>query len=325
MSHQRLTLDDPVFAGRLRTAPRPARRAHVARRAVVPKRRLVMTELYDRTPPKLLFSDQPNHIPEQTPPHAAPLPQNYPVSTQTTQPTAPLDLVHPKHSRKEKKRVRTKAGTVMFAMAITLFMFGTAVAALGLKTNKHVEAQVTQVAKTVSTQNASTAADTPPDEQKPTAKSYSVYQVPADHPRYISIPKLRVDARVLALGTKSDDELMTPSNIYDTGWYQGSAKPGDKSGAILIDGHVHGITSPGVFMNLKKLSAGDLITIERGDGVKQTFQVVKTQSYDKDTVDMQAAMKSADPSKLGLNLITCTGTVKGNEYQQRLIVFAVQT
>jgi len=322
MSDQRITLDNPVFAGRLKVSRQPVRRAAYARRPVIPARRLVVTELYEKQPAQI---QPPTDAPVVPPVHEKPY---SPITPQIAE-VPPVQPTHvkeaqPKRAKKTKRKsTRTRAGTAMFAMATILFVFGLTVGVLGLKTNKHVEAQVTKVAQAAaSTQDASTA-DAPPEEKKPDTKTYGTYTVPTDHPRYLTIPKISVNARIRALGTKDDGELLAPNNIYDAGWYQSGAKPGDKNGAILIDGHVHGIANPGVFMNLKRLVAGDVITIERGDGVKQSFRVVKTQSYGKDSVDMQAAVKSVDPAKLGLNLITCTGSVKGNEYQERLIIFAV--
>ena len=41
---------------------------------------------------------------------------------------------------------------------------------------------------------------------------------------------------------------------------------------------------------------------------------------------MNSAMVSVDSSKLGLNIITCSGNIddSGNHYQQRLIVYTVK-
>lgn len=95
---------------------------------------------------------------------------------------------------------------------------------------------------------------------------------------------------------------------------------------MLIDGHVHGPIEPGVFADLKKLKPGDEVKIERGDGQIFTYQVVDSKTYPAESVDMGAALRSAQSGRPGLNLITCTGKLDRatNSYKERLVVFTVQ-
>ncbi|MBC7746456.1 class F sortase [Pedobacter sp.] len=214
-----------------------------------------------------------------------------------------------------------KTSLALVTMAVILFVAGISVVIVGFYQNNQVATQVKNVAQSV----VGTTASRQPDETKPDAASQSSYTVGPTKPRMLIIDKLGVNARVHQLGVDSNNELQTPNNIYDTGWYDNSAKPGDAGGAILIDGHVHGPTQPGVFYKLKTLVAGDIIKLERGDDTVYTFKVVKSQTYPVDNVDMNAAIVSAVPGKLGLNLMTCTGSVntQTQSYNERLIVFAV--
>ena len=161
------------------------------------------------------------------------------------------------------------------------------------------------------------------DEKKPAPDALASYKVAADLPRVIRIEKIKIKSRVLALGVKSNNELKAPVNIYDSGWYLESAKPGAQ-GAMLIDGHVSGPTQKGIFYDLKKLVAGDTIKIERGDGKTFSYSVIKSKVYDKDKVDMAAALTPIESGKPGLNLITCTGSFnnQSDQYEDRLVVFA---
>lgn len=95
--------------------------------------------------------------------------------------------------------------------------------------------------------------------------------MPAEQPRAIYIDKLGVAARIQAMGTNPDKSLQAPLNIYDTGWYSKSAKPGH-DGAVLIDGH-SGLDIPGIFDRLEDLSEGDRITVETGNGTKYSYVV----------------------------------------------------
>lgn len=231
-----------------------------------------------------------------------------------------------KSSSKPKVKSHKKTPLLLTSMAVVVFGVGLAVSLNGWRTDKTVKAQVAHLTQSSDQGTSSQASSDIPDESHPpAAASLGSYQVAADLPRFLRIPKLQVNARVKRLGVKSDNELQTPSTIYDTGWYDGSSKPGE-GGAVLIDGHVSGPTKQGVFYGLKTLQPGDKIDLERGDGVVFHYQVVKSQAYDDTKVDMVAALTPVTPGKNGLNLITCTGKFDpaSNEFKQREIVFAVQ-
>ncbi|HSX41532.1 MAG TPA: class F sortase [Candidatus Saccharimonadales bacterium] len=156
--------------------------------------------------------------------------------------------------------------------------------------------------------------------------SFDNYTVAPDLPRFIDIKKIGVKARVKRLGVDSKNQLQAPSNVYDTGWYDGSAKPGEP-GAVVIDGHRQGSSVPGIFNGLTSLATGDTIQIERGDNKVFTYQVVSIKQYAYNNVDMAAALTPVKLGQKGLNLITCSGTFKSKigQYDKRTVVFTVQT
>lgn len=163
-----------------------------------------------------------------------------------------------------------------------------------------------------------------PATTKPDDSAFRNYQVAPDAPRYIYIDRISVKAMVKPMGLTREGSIESPGNVHDAGWFTSSAKPG-QPGAILIDGHVANWSAKSVFHDLKNLRAGDIITVERGDGKKIEYKVVKAESYAADNVDMQAALAPVDPNTPGLNLITCDGKViKGNEFDRRLVVFTTQ-
>jgi sortase (surface protein transpeptidase) len=210
-------------------------------------------------------------------------------------------------------------------MAAVVFLVGIFVSIITLQTNHSAKAQVAALSKKAAN---STSSSSVPNESKPSSGSVAAYQVAPDLPKYLVIPKLGVDARVRPLGVTSSNELQAPTNIYDTGWYNASAKPGDpgSNGAILIDGHVHGPTLPGVFVGIKTLQPGDTIQIVRGDNAVFTYIVKKVQNYDATTLNIGLGLGSIQPGEPGLNLMTCGGPFDrtSGEYTQRTIVFAVQ-
>ena len=153
----------------------------------------------------------------------------------------------------------------------------------------------------------------------------AAYTVAPNLPKYLIIPKLNVDARVLSVGVTSKGAVGAPENIYDTAWYNESAEPG-QPGAMLIDGHISSWTAHGVFYGLSRLSPGDTIRVERGDKTMFSYSVVKTVIYPSNNVDMKAALAPVVTGQPGLNLISCTGDVipETNSFSERIVVFATQ-
>jgi sortase A len=251
-----------------------------------------------------------SHPKKVTAPKERPVQRSYVLKRET--------VAKPEQKQKLRLTDRLKQPqTILVIAGVVVFVFGVTVSIMGIKTNQQVGAQA--VSRTA------IPTDEDPDEKDLGPNAVRDYKVAPDMPRRIAIPKIGVNARTLALGVKNDNQLMAPTNIYDTGWYQQSAKPG-QNGATLINGHVSGRTSPGVFKKLNKLAAGDRISVERGDGQIFNYKVIKLQSYPKDAVDMAAAITPVVAGKQGLNLITCAGDLEhgATGYSERLVVFAVR-
>ena len=157
-----------------------------------------------------------------------------------------------------------------------------------------------------------------------TANSGVSYAVPADQPRYLTIKKLGIHAPVVSLGLTTGGAVDTPKNIWNAGWYNGSAKPGN-DGATLIDGH-SSASHGALFGNLDKLAAGDQIQVERGDGTVLTYKIAYTTIVNRNSVDMGSMMKPYGGAAKGLNIITCTGKWIDAEktLENRVLVYAQQ-
>ncbi len=146
-------------------------------------------------------------------------------------------------------------------------------------------------------------------EVEPTEEEVKEYVVAADRPRYLSIEKLGVNkARILAMNVNAKGELATPSNIFDVGWYEASGKPG-QGGTLIIDGHNGGPHVHGVFKALPSLTGGDIIKIERGDGVIFEYKVVENKEIPLSEADdyMSVAAQSPEKGRESVTLISCTG------------------
>ena len=172
-------------------------------------------------------------------------------------------------------------------------------------------------------------ADPSVNETPITKKQLDEHEVPATHPRYISIPSLGISrARVVTVGLQKNNELDTPHHIDDTGWYDKGAFPGQGYGVVLIDGHNGGISRNGVFVHLDKLKKKDKITIERGDGKKITYDVVENRTVslkEANTTGMNRLLQPYDTDKEGLGLISCAGNwvPRDKVFDKRIMVRAV--
>jgi sortase (surface protein transpeptidase) len=226
-----------------------------------------------------------------------------------------------------KTRSHNKLPLPLVGIAIIALVFGIGASLQTIRIdhiNRSAAAQVAALSRKAHVA-ATAAAAAVASASQPTPTAVSNYVVAPNLPRYLMIPKLGVDARVMQVGVTTSGALGTPNNIFDTAWYTGSAEPG-QSGATLIDGHVSSSTSHGVFYGLKTLELGDSIQIVRGDGTIFNYQVMKTQVYTAGNVNMQAAMTPITPGTPGLNLITGTGDVipGASSSNERIIVFAKQ-
>lgn len=176
---------------------------------------------------------------------------------------------------------------------------------------------------------ASALADPSLDEEPVPQAAKDNYQVPATHPRYISIPSLNINkARVKPVGLTPNNLMDTPMNIHDTAWYKESALPGQGYGAVLINGHNGGVTRDGIFAGLDKLKHGDKIIVERGDGVEVTYSVVENRTetlVETNKTGMKRLLTPYDKDKEGLGLITCAGNwvPRDKVFDKRILIRAV--
>lgn len=154
--------------------------------------------------------------------------------------------------------------------------------------------------------------------------SYSVIE---KLPRFLEIPGfVEGKARTLRMSIKNKGAMECPSNIYDAGWYEASASPGDSTGATLIVGHVSGPTEPGLFYDLYRMQKGNTIVVETGNGVRHLYRVVAKEELANDDYEIGKLLESKDSAKPGLTLMTCSGEFnpETQQYENRLAVFAVR-
>ena len=166
----------------------------------------------------------------------------------------------------------------------------------------------------------------PPQTEPPTAEAKAQHSVPASYPKYLLVPKLRINTNIYAVGT-TRGMIDAPQTAWGVGWYRDGTTPGDGSGAALIDGHVNdAFNTPGVFYELSKLARGDEITVVRGDDSQLHYRVVKVSKEPLEGIDMNKVLSTTESGKEGLNLITCGGDYDSatHTYSHRVIVYSVR-
>lgn len=194
-------------------------------------------------------------------------------------------------------------------------------------TNNKVKAEFSQLPQT-STASATVAEQKAlegHDETVPQKNTLASYTVASSLPRALYINKIKISARIMPMSVNTDGSVQAPRNIFDSGWYSGSVKPGE-IGAMFIDGHASGPTREGLFAYLDKLVEGDVITVEKGDGSRLNYKVVHTEIQPLANLDMKKMLLPYGTVSRGLNMMTCTGTwVNASKtFDKRVLVFAEQ-
>ncbi|WP_435585976.1 class F sortase [Micromonospora aurantiaca (nom. illeg.)] len=163
-----------------------------------------------------------------------------------------------------------------------------------------------------------------PSPSGPSFASGAARGLPPSTPTTVSIRRIGVQAKILALGVNDDKTVQVPplAQAMDVGWYKFGASPGEVGNAVIL-GHVDSPTiGPAVFFRLGELRPGDLIEVTRTDRVQAAFRVDGVKSYPKTAFPTELVYgPSGRPS---LRVITCGGRFdeKNGSYTDNVIVFA---
>lgn len=343
MAEGRLTLDNPIFSGTLRTKPRsvPTYQArplstHTVNDIVTIRH--TQLQASQVKPTEVKWANEVKTAPQAAlkPAAAVELKDSVQVATpgvkqpasETMQEVTEQTAEQPKLTTRRQKLKKMLTGPQgLYAMAGVLILFGVFVNVHGLLANSQVASQVQTLQKQAQVKGASTVATTtgtPPSTDKPAAAAVRSYTVAPALPKYIDITSLGIHARVLSMTVDGNNELQAPYSIWDAGWYNASSQPG-QAGAMLIDGHSGIGVTRGIFHDLGKLKVGEKITITKGDNSVVTYQVVTVATVNTKDVNMSDMLVSADTTKPGLNIITCTGKqIAGTtSLDKRVLVHAV--
>lgn len=311
--------------GSIQSAPRPMINYRpdepVIRRRDISRAAVATVPTIDSVTPKTVVSEVFTQTFETTTPYDVLIQQIEARSVQHEERTTPQSavlLTEKPTAAAVKKRHFVSMRYLFAGLAATVVLAGTGYISIDTwMTNQQVKQVVTQ-----DTTSAAVLAGEGQSEAVVTENAIDSYAVAGDLPRTLTIDKINVKARILPMSVNTDGTMQAPINIFDSGWYAGSSKPGTP-GAAVIDAHASGATREGLFAYLNTLIVGDTIEIEKGDGTKLKYRVTHTETVGLDSIDMQKLLKPHGNAKEGLNLITCTGEwLKDKKtYDQRALVY----
>lgn len=153
---------------------------------------------------------------------------------------------------------------------------------------------------------------------------------PAIPPVGITIPRLHIDAPVVAMGTDANRIPQVPASAEEVAWYTFSSAPG--RGNAVLSGHVdwqtlQGQPIPGVFYRLRELEIGDTIEVALQNGETITYRVTGNVAAE---FNDQGVIEAMGPTSNDVvTLITCGGSwfndpsrAFGGNYSHRIVVRA---
>ncbi len=148
---------------------------------------------------------------------------------------------------------------------------------------------------------------------------------PADtarsEPARVRIPAINIDAALIELGLEEDGSMEVPADFNEIGWFAPGGVPGGR-GPTVIAAHVDSPTGPAAFIDLRRLTIGDVITVATDDGMEHAYAVTRIDEHPKNAFPTAAVFGATSVD--ALRLVTCSGDFDAQSlsYTSNLVVFA---
>lgn len=221
---------------------------------------------------------------------------------------------------------RRRRGTITATAALVLAMIGMTLVAIAVSEEPFLFARQRTEPPLVT----SPGITTPENAEKRDSSTATPDQhgppnaLPPSEPVAIDIPAINVHSSMLRLDTRQDGSIEVPPYEPNsrTGWYEDSPTPGERGPAVIL-GHVDSVKyGPGIFHELGRLRAGDVVTVDRADGTTAVFRVTRTERYPKDAFPTFKVYGNIDHP--GLRLITCGGDFHAEQgnYEDNVVSYA---
>ena len=171
------------------------------------------------------------------------------------------------------------------------------------------------------TANKNTGKNTDKNTDKATGGGITTF-LEASEPTSIEIPSIGVRSNhFVPLTIQGDGTISVPGTAQEVGIYDAGPTPGQLGPSVLA-AHVDTPSGvPGIFYDLGKVRAGDVVKVARQDGSRLTFAVDRVAAYRKSQFPTELVYKG-DFTKSEIRLVTCGGpTDDRNEYRDNDVVF----
>jgi LPXTG-site transpeptidase (sortase) family protein len=120
----------------------------------------------------------------------------------------------------------------------------------------------------------------------------------------VRIPRIGVDAPVVAIQANENRVLDPPRDPSVVGWWSDGAAPGETRGSAVMVGHTVRNKGGGVFDDMADLSRGDAIEVDRSDST-MSYRVKSIDVLSKEEVARNAEAIFAQTGAGRLVVITC--------------------
>jgi hypothetical protein len=148
-------------------------------------------------------------------------------------------------------------------------------------------------------------------------------QLDSERPTTIILPS-GTRMRVRSSATSASGALGIPSDVKQSGWWDGSSKLGDPFGAIVVAAHVDSFTQGlGRFAEVLGMKPGDVVRLDSAH-LRGSFQVASAELVPKASISATSGVFSAN-GQSRLVLITCGGQYDASRggYQSNMVVVAI--
>ena len=142
-------------------------------------------------------------------------------------------------------------------------------------------------------------------------------------PVRLRIPKLGVDAPMVAVGLAPDGAMDIPQKASDVAWYRLGPAPGTRGNAVLA-GHLDWMGARGVFARLHELGRGDQVVVRGANDVERRYAVQWINEWRPGEAPIATVFEPTVPA--ALTLITCGGQFDRatQQYETRVVVRAIE-
>lgn len=218
-------------------------------------------------------------------------------------------------TRSEAPRKSSVALRLLMAGAVVLAVAGTT--AVGLMTRGQGRPDGPAVADSTPGASVGTASASPTVRPRGPVMRKST-------PVAIRIARIRVRSRVFPLALRSDGTIALPSTsrVQSAGWYEHSPTPGEVGPSILL-GYADSLDHKHrpVFGDLARLRRGDLIQVNRADGLAAVFRISHVAQYPVTRFPTNEVYSATNYAALRLITVALPGTTPP-PHARNIVVYA---